>query len=71
MLLEDRRLPMWLAGAACNGAEAALTDCPGVAFGINIRACAVSDVLAVLCFNNVDSDGMTELQGMVCCNMSS
>lgn len=49
--MADRRIPIWLSGADCTGDEDALTDCPGVGFGNQTRACGRLDIVAIVCFN--------------------
>eukprot|EP00892_Ulva_mutabilis_P008499 jgi/Ulvmu1/6020/UM260_0004.1 len=55
---ELRRIPILfeLAGAACNGEEAALSDCPGRGLGTSTEQCGVIDATSVICFSNVDPD---------------
>eukprot|EP00892_Ulva_mutabilis_P005579 jgi/Ulvmu1/3393/UM016_0009.1 len=52
--LDDRRIPIWIAGASCGGSEAALTDCPAVGFANNTDSCGLRDVLSIICFNAPD-----------------
>eukprot|EP00892_Ulva_mutabilis_P001591 jgi/Ulvmu1/11432/UM076_0006.1 len=52
--LDERRIPFWVAGAACTGAEDALTDCPEVGFANNTDACGFRDTLSIVCFTESD-----------------
>ena len=59
--LDDRRVPTWLAGADCNGTEATLADCPGVALENNTQACGLRNTLVVSCTNDGASGAVLPL----------
>ena len=50
-----RRVPVWLAGADCNGDEARLTDCSGVTLEDVSGSCVTSRALTILCFSGENS----------------
>lgn len=68
--LDARRVPIWLAGATCSGGEAALTDCPGVAFGADIEACGLDTTLVLSCFNGPDASAPAIMIMLNSCLMS-
>ena len=47
----DRRIPIWLAGARCNGSESSLAAC-GAALNEGTDACGLQDNLALVCSND-------------------
>lgn len=51
MSMEERRIPILVAGATCTGDEDSLTDCPGFGFGNNTDACGLTNNLIISCFN--------------------
>eukprot|EP00892_Ulva_mutabilis_P005582 jgi/Ulvmu1/3396/UM016_0012.1 len=62
--LDERRIPIWVAGAACEGTEDVLSDCPEVGFGNKTDACSFQNILSVICFTSPDSarEGNLRLQ---------
>jgi len=58
-----RRVPVWLAGADCNGDEARLTDCSGVTLESVAGSCFHSQDLSILCFSGDDPGVLPEAAG--------
>eukprot|EP00892_Ulva_mutabilis_P005584 jgi/Ulvmu1/3398/UM016_0014.1 len=56
LAMEDRRIPVWVAGASCAGDEANLTACPGVVFGKHTSTCGRQDITSISCYSGPDPD---------------
>eukprot|EP00892_Ulva_mutabilis_P006138 jgi/Ulvmu1/3897/UM018_0119.1 len=63
--LDERRIPFWVAGAACTGTEDTLINCPEVSFANQTSVCSLTDVVSIICIIESDpaQEGNLRLQG--------
>ena len=58
---ESERVPLVLGFSSCDGTEAALTDCPGFAFGPGLEECLPErDPVYVHCFSGPDPGALRD-----------